>query len=148
MSRARSSAGLEGIDFTGLAYLAALALVGVFAWRVYQTAKGAAAGLPETLQGAAAAINPANPDNVVNRAANAALQAATGTPDTVGTLIYNAVHGDEWARINADAPAATVPSWTSGYDLVDNFPPPSFVGTLPRDQERPAIIYRAPRRTQ
>lgn len=148
MSTARSSAGLEGIDFTGLAYLAALALVGLFGWRVYQTAKGAATALPDAIQGAAQAVNPANPDNVVNRAANAALQAATGTPDTVGTWIYNATHTDEWARVNAEAPAASAPVWTSGFDLQDNFPPPSFVGTLPRDQERPAIIFRAPRRTQ
>lgn len=38
------------------------------------------------------AINPASDQNLVYRAVNAGVQAATGTPDTLGTWIYNVTH--------------------------------------------------------
>lgn len=40
------------------------------------------------------AVNPANPDNVVNKTFTDAYQSITGSSDTLGGSIYDWIHGD------------------------------------------------------
>jgi hypothetical protein len=59
----------------------------------------------------AAALNPANPNNVAASAANSVVQSITGDPNaTVGTAIYNATHDSSSA--SATYRPATFPDGT------------------------------------
>lgn len=49
-------------------------------------------------------LNPANPQNVVNKAANSVFASVTGnTVDSIGTALYNALNPDVWAQMNKAA---------------------------------------------
>lgn len=76
-----------------LAIKAALVVVGV-ALAVYITRRASTA-VVDTAQQALQAVNPWNQDNVIYQTANQAVQAATGTPDTLGTWLYNVLHPNE-----------------------------------------------------
>jgi len=64
---------------------------------------------------AAQAVNPANPNNVINQGATSVYQAATGSNDTIGGSLYNFFHGDAGAV--ATAPTSTAPK--SGQVTID-----------------------------
>jgi hypothetical protein len=82
---------LRGIDFTGMAYLTAIALLGIAGVAIY--ARIARAGsLSAALPNVPDAINPASPDNVIYRGVNAAVGAATGREETLGTWVAGLIH--------------------------------------------------------
>lgn len=75
----------RGVDFTGIAYLVALAVGGYAVYRVVQSVPSVKASVDNAVNavknaaGAALqAVNPVNPDNVVNRGFEAVVKAATG----------------------------------------------------------------------
>lgn len=71
--------------------------VAAVAYIVYRV-KSAAAGLGDAAQTVGAAINPANPGNIVNQGVSAVGAAISGNSDwSLGTWIYNATHDDELA---------------------------------------------------
>ena len=152
---------LRGIDFTGIAYLAALGIAGLVGWRIYQAIHDAQPG--EVLDKAAGAVKeaavavvdavtPTNPENIVNRAATAVVQTATGNKvDSIGTGFYNMFHPDEWLMQQSTTQPQKVASfnfWDSGEPPSEAFTPPGFIGKVPLDPVQAAIVYRAPKRLQ
>lgn len=148
-------------DWTGIAYLTALALAGVAAWTVYRKAAGIGPAVGELVQGAKAAawsladyINPASSGNVAARAADAAASTLAGRPTSIGSLAADVFPSAAEQQVNAPGfwinegrPTLANLRPLDEYEFSAPFEPPGFVGTLPPDPERPAIIYRNPRRT-
>jgi hypothetical protein len=157
-------------DFTGIAYLTALGLAAAVAFVVYRKSAsiGQAAGeVLGTVQGAATrvldAVNPASQGNIANTSANAVASSITGRETSIGSLFADWWPSAAERTVNSPGfwngspgyldPAATPYSgfddWTQDFAGGD-LPPAGagYVGTLPKDESRPAIIYRAPRRLQ
>jgi hypothetical protein len=157
-------------DFTGIAYLTALGLAAAVAYVVYRKSTGIAPAVSEVVgnikAGAAKVldtINPASPTNAVNTSANAVASSIAGRDTTIGSI-----WGDWWpsaaertintpgfwenkpSYLDPVTPAyAGFDDWTS--DFAGGDTPPAgggYVGILPKDESKPAIIYRAPRRMQ
>lgn len=70
------------------------------------------------------AVNPWNNDNVIYQTANQAVQSITGTPDTLGTWIYNALHPDEQ---DINGAYFNPPKFLDPYDTRFYRPPPQDV---------------------
>lgn len=64
----------------------AVVLVGAVAYMAYKGVKVGAKVVD--------AVNPFNPDNVINKAANDAYRAATGSKGNIGFAIYDLTHPD------------------------------------------------------
>jgi hypothetical protein len=86
----------------GVAMLGAVAVAGVIAWQVVKQGKTIATAAGDV----AKKLNPANPDNPVNKAAVSTFQAVTGnTVDTPGTWLAGKLDpasrkAAEWAKQN------------------------------------------------
>lgn len=77
---------LRGVDFTGLAYLAALAALAYGVYRLAKAGPDVAKKTGDAVTAALDAINPANPNNLVNQGANRLFRDVTGNQvDTIGT---------------------------------------------------------------
>jgi len=76
----------RGIDFTGLAYLLALAAGGYVVYRVIKAGPATVETIVSSAKEAGAAVvqavNPTDENNLANRAANAITQYVTGDPGT------------------------------------------------------------------
>lgn len=70
----------RGIDFTGIAYLVALAAAGYAVYRVAKGAPTVAEAVQKVADAAVAAVNPADPNNLANRGANAVTAWLTDDP--------------------------------------------------------------------
>lgn len=70
----------RGIDFSGIAYLAALGLGAFVVFRVVRAAPESAAAVGRAVSDAVQAVNPVNPENVFNQAANSVTATLTGDP--------------------------------------------------------------------
>lgn len=85
--------------YEAIAYVLTIGLGAYVAWSLYSKAKST---VGEAVSSAVDAINPANPNNVVARAADAVVQAVTGDPNTsVGSKLYDI--------FNPNAPRADAP---------------------------------------
>lgn len=85
----------RGIDFTGMAYLAALAALGYGLYRLVQAGPDVAKKVGDAVTSALTAINPASPDNLAYQGANAVTRAATGDQSgTFGTKLWEFFHPD------------------------------------------------------
>lgn len=157
-------------DFTGIAYLTALGLAAAVAFVVYRKSAsiGAAASeVANTVKAGAArvldAVNPASQGNVANTSANAVASSITGRETSIGSLFADWWPSAAERTVNApgfwngtpsyldpvSAPYSGFDDWTGDF-AGGNVPPAGggYVGTLPKDESKPAIIYRAPRRLQ
>lgn len=73
---------VRGVDFTGIAYLVAIAVVGVVGLELWTHRKAIAQG-----------VNPADANNVVNRGVTAIVQAVSGDKNqTLGGSFYDVLH--------------------------------------------------------
>lgn len=160
----------QSTDFTGIAYLTALGLAAAVAFVVYRNSKGIAPAVSEVVDnikaGAAKVIdtiNPASQTNAVNTSANAVASSIAGRDTSIGSLFADWWPSAAERTINTPgfweskpayldppaAPFAGFDDWTA--DFAGGPVPPAgagYVGILPKDETRPAIIYRAPRRLQ
>jgi len=59
-------------------------------------------------------VNPLNPDNVINQAAEGAYQWATGSDGTIGGDIYDATHGGRLDPRSGNNAAAASVDWIGG----------------------------------
>lgn len=92
----------RGIDFTGIAMLAGIGLVAYVGYRVAKGAPSVAEAVGDTVAAAGRAVsatvdavNPVNPENVFNRAANSVTATLTGDPGmTPGLWIENLFKGN------------------------------------------------------
>lgn len=81
--------------YEAIAYVVTIGLAGYVAWSIFSKAKG-------TVGNALQAVNPANPNNVIAKGADAVVQAITGDPNTsVGSKLYDI--------FNPNAPRADAP---------------------------------------
>lgn len=70
----------------------------VIAYVLLKKTGGAAAAVAEKV---GAAVNPANPDNIVNQGVTSVGKAVTGNDNwTLGGWLYEAINGDVWAQQN------------------------------------------------
>lgn len=80
----------RGIDFTGIAYLVVLAAAGYAVYRVAKGAPTVAEAVQRVTDAAITAVNPADPNNLANRAANAITARLTDDPSmTPGLWLEN-----------------------------------------------------------
>jgi hypothetical protein len=96
----------RGVDFTGLAYLAALGVGAFVVYRVVTRGPAAVGDAVAAVGGAAGRavnlINPANPENIFALTANSAVRAVTAEPDaTLGTKLWEWLHPDQVAAERA-----------------------------------------------
>lgn len=102
----------QGTDFTGLAYLAVIAGTAWIGYQVYRSLPS----VKKAVTGAVDAVNPANQNNVVNRGVTAIVQAATGTPNTLGTWLAEkfdpTTRAADQAMRSVQTPAA-IQLWTN-----------------------------------
>jgi hypothetical protein len=81
------------IGATGVLALAGVGLAGLIVWRVYRTGGQVAEAAAELVT---EDLNPASPDNLVNRGLSAIGAAITGEPEwSLGGQVYDWTHTDE-----------------------------------------------------
>lgn len=91
--------------YEAIAYVVTIGLAAYVAYSIYSKAKDSVGG---ALKSAVDAINPANPNNIVARGADAVVQAVTGDPNTsVGSKLYDIFNPN---APRADAPATAQPN--------------------------------------
>jgi hypothetical protein len=78
---------------TGVLALAAIAGVGLVAWKLNDSLPAVGDKLRELGQ----AVNPFNPDNVVATGVNTVVSAATGRDETLGGWLYDVTHADPFS---------------------------------------------------
>lgn len=91
---------------------AALVVVGV--GLVVYLGRKASGAVADAAGQALQAVNPWNNENVIYQTANKAVQSVTGTPDTLGTWIYNALHPEEQ---DINGPYFNPPKFIDPYDV-------------------------------
>jgi hypothetical protein len=80
---------MKAIDFTGIAYLAALALAGVIVWQLYSKGQGIVTAGAAAVKEAASALNPLADTNLAYKAASAI---TPGTDNTFGGWLYDVLN--------------------------------------------------------
>ena len=151
-------------DFTGIAYLAALAGAAGVAFWVYRSGwvsiADAAASAQRTFGNAARtvadAVNPVSQDNIAAQAANAVATAAAGRPASLGTLAADLMPSAAekivespgfWVNPGRRASPSLFNFWDSTEGNPEPFtPPPHIVDELPPVNLGPAIFYRTGKR--
>ncbi len=107
---------MNGIDFRGIAYLAALAVGAAIVYQVVRQGKAIGKAAGDVARQVVDSINPANPENVVNQAVNKGVQIVTGEKDaTLGTKLAEWFNPDVRAADAAIA-APVVPRVYPGLD--------------------------------
>lgn len=86
---------MNAIDFRGIAYLAALGLGAAIVYQVVRQGKAAGQAVVDVARQVVDSINPASPDNVFAKTADAVTQAVTGEKDvTLGTKLAEWLNPD------------------------------------------------------